>query len=390
MNTPEPIYLARILVMLVLVPVLFMLPGFLLLRCWVRLRRESSFLIALATALCAAGYGAWRGYQFSELLHDSRAEETMALMVAGTVLLVLFAVPFFIKLYRAWTGIHVSPEEQAPGAAGVRAWLSPGNLIVATLIAICATAAFDCQFLGVVALLVGCLLIQPLVNTMGAGNLVSNNPESSHSAEREKVLSLLEAGRITAEESADLLNALGSSTSQPVAARLSPRRRMVLIGAGLVLLGFFLPWFSVNPGKELNRMGGQVQEQIQGFAENLPHDMQGMPDLSGFGGQMKTPTVHISGGDIGKGLGWLVLLLGLGTGALPYVATTMDSAAQRMISFIALGVGGIVLLWLVSQNLRFLNVGVILALAGYVTEFLGLLNPRPQPAATVVAMEGRV
>ena len=151
---------------------------------------------------------------------------------------------------------------------------------------------------------------------------------------------------------------------------------MALIGAGLVLLGFFLPWFSVNPGREISRMTGQMQ----GMVEGMPMMELGSGMASAFGNQMKTPTVNISGGDISNGLGWLVLLLGLGVAALPYVAATMDVATRRMISFISLGIGGIVLLWLVSQNLRLINVGVILAVVGYAVEFLGLLNPRPRTA----------
>ena len=66
--------------------------------------------------------------------------------------------------------------------------------------------------------------------------------------------------------------------------------------------------------------------------------------------------------------------------ALPHVAATMDAATRRMISFIALGIGGIVLLWLMTQNIRYLNIGVIVVLAGYAIEFLGVLNPRSRVA----------
>jgi hypothetical protein len=360
---------------LFVIPVLLTLPVFFLLAHWVRMRGGQSFLTAVAVALGAAATVAWRAYQFDHQ-HLGLNDEKVALMLACTALLVMFAVPLGIKLYRAWTGIRISPEEQSPGAVGVRAWLSPGNLIVSALVAGCAAGAYDYQFLGVFGLLVGCLLIQPLLNTAGAPAPAAT-PEPTLTAEREKVLSLLEAGRITAEESADLLNALGNTTQAAApAAPMSRQRRMALIGAGLVLLGFFLPWFSINPGKELGRMTGQMQ----GMMEGMP-GMEMMPGIPvNFGTQVKTPTVHVSGGDVGKGLGWLVLLLGLGTAALPYAAATMDTATQRMISFIALGIGGIVLLWLVSQNLRFINAGAILALAGYAVEFLGLLKPRPRTA----------
>lgn len=398
MSTPEPtVYISRILLLSVGFPILLLLPGFLLLKFWVKLRRETSFLTAVVMALAAVGMVVWRNYQFDRHQTGTR-HEPLWLMFACMALLIIFAVPLGIKLYRAWTGIQISPEEQSPGGIGVRAWLTPGNLIVSALVAGSAAGAYDYPFFGVFGLLVGCLLIQPLINTASVPAPVAPSAaEPSLMAEREKVLSLLESGRITAEESAELLNALGS-TSQVVkpAAPITKQQRMALIGAGLVLLGFFLPWFSYNPGKELNRMSGNMQQQMQGmmktFSNNLPQGMPGMPEMKVIqDGQLVTPTVHISGGDIGKGLGWLVLALGLGTAALPYVATTMDSATRRMVSFISLGIGSIVLLWLVTQNLRHINIGVIVVLAGYAIEFLGLLNPRPRGAMeSGVPADGRI
>lgn len=369
MNSPEPMY--RIFFLLIVFPVLFSAFSYFLLRYWVKVRLETAFLTAVATALAAAGTMAWRAYQFDQL-HLQPQNESALLIFGCTALLIIFGVPLGIKLYRAWTGIQVSPEEKSPGAIGVRAWLTPGNLIVSAIVAGCAAGAYDYPFFGVFALLVGCLLIQPLINTASVpAPAPLPSPASPLTAEREKVLSLLEGGKITAEESADLLNALGSTShAAKPSAPVSRQQRMALIGAGLVLLGFFLPWFSYNPGKEIGRMTGQMQGMAQGF---MPEGMS-MPNMPAIA----TQTMNISGGDIGKGLGWLVLLLGLGVAALPHVATTMDTATRRMISFISLGIGGIILLWLVTQNLRFLNVGVVLALAGYAVEFLGLLNPRPQ------------
>lgn len=377
MNT-ESIHIYRILSLLVVVTVVLALPGFFLLTRWVKMRREASFLITVAMMLAAGATTAWRAYQFDQQHLGPRWHG-----LACSVLLITFGVPLGIKLYRAWTGIHITPEEQSPGAMGVRAWLSPGNLIVSALVAGCAAGAYDYQFLGVFTLLVGALLVQPLINTGGVpAPAAPSTPEPALTAEREKVLSLLEAGRISAEESADLLNALGSTSRiEKPAAPVSRQQRMTLIGAGLVLLGFFLPWFSINPGKEISRMSGQMQGMMEGMT-----GFQQMPQMA----SISTKTFNISGGDISNGLGWLVLLLGLGVAALPHVATAMDAATRRMISFIALGIGGIVLLWLVSQNLRIINVGLILALAGYAVEFLGLLNPRPHGAATPAAAAERV
>jgi hypothetical protein len=372
------------IVFLSILPVVLSVVSFFLLKYWVKTRRETAFLIAVATGLAAGGTVAWRGYQFKHA-HTSQQDEMLLLNLACTAFLIIFAVPLGIKLYRAWIGIQVSPEEKAPGSIGVRAWLTPANLIISAIIAACAAGAYDYQFLAVLVLLVGCLLIQPIINTASdpaSAPALAAAPEPTLTAEREKVLSLLENGRITAEESADLLNALGSTAhSVKPPTPVSRQQRMALIGAALVLLGFFLPWLSYNPGKELSRMTGQMEGMTQGF---LPEGMPGMPTIA-------TQNVNISGGDIGHGLGWLVLLLGLGVAALPHVATTLDAATRRMISFLSLGLGGIVLLWLVAQNLRLINVGLILALGGYAVEFLGLLKSRPQGAGvTAPTVAGQV
>lgn len=364
-STPTPVYY----LFLIGYPVLSSAISFFLLIYWVKMRRESAFLITVATALGAGATIGLKVYKFN-YQHLGPHGEIALLTLVSSALLIILAVPLGIKLYRAWTGIQISPEEQAPGKTGVRAWLTPGNLIVSALVAACAAGAYGYQFFGVFALLVGCLLVQPLVNTAGVtAEAPPSAPEPALSAEREKVLSMLENGKITAEESADLLNALGStSQADKPAAPVSRQQRMVLIGAGLVLLGFFLPWFSVNPRVEFGRMVEGVQGGFPGFPQ--------LGEMPAFANQ----TLNISGGDIQRGLGWLVLLLGLGVAALPHVATAMDAATRRMISFIALGIGGIVLLWMVTQNLRLINIGVVLVIAGYAVEFLGLLNPRPRTA----------
>jgi hypothetical protein len=81
----------------------------------------------------------------------------------------------------------------------------------------------------------------------------------------------------------------------------------VLVGAGMVLLSFFLPWFSSNAGQEMGRLGGQMMDGL------LQH--------------MQTPTLYIAGGEVGNGLGWIVLLLALGVAVLP-LKTPPQATAQ--------------------------------------------------------------
>jgi hypothetical protein len=232
------------------------------------------------------------------------------------------------------------------------------------------------QFWGVLALTLGALLAYPLFQTtyplfqsvLQTSPAVPPAPKESLASERERVLKLLEAGRITPAESADLLNALGE-TVQPAptaTASVSPARRMILAGGVLVLVAFFLPWFALNPGEEVNRIAermGQAIPQALGLNANmhLPFNVN-------------TGTLRVAGGDIGHGLGWFVLLFGLAAAALPFANLGMDRRALNGIALAPLGVGAVMLLYLLSQNFRFVSVGIMLALAGYGLILLGTLK----------------
>jgi len=217
----------------------------------------------------------------------------------------------------------------------------------------------------------------------GAAGAVASEPAGSApfsvvpnredlSPEREKIVAMLEAGKLTPEESADLLQALGDSSRAASQTRqqvpLTSGQRLMLIGAALVMLGFFLPWIVVNPGKEATRMMGQ-------FQVNMSMNMPGV-GLETIKPNMTTPTVSYSGGDIQRGLGWAALALALAAAILPYVATTLDIATVRTVRMLSLGIGGIIVLYLLTQNVRFIGIGLVLAVGGYVVEAVGALRER--------------
>jgi hypothetical protein len=214
------------------------------------------------------------------------------------------------------------------------------------------------------ALTFGLLLAYPLLN-MGSQSTrpMTVSPAEDLSKEREKVLQLLEAGKISAVESAELLNALGHSAPLPSkpAAEINPQRKIVLLGAALLLFGFFLPWFTMNPGEEMNRLFSQFEQ-----SKNIAQQMQ-----------MSENTVRVSGGDIDHGLGWWILLLGIGSAVLPFFATTLESSMQKKIILAALGVGAILLIYTLSEAIEYVSFGILLVLAGYVLELVGTLKERP-------------
>jgi hypothetical protein len=251
----------------------------------------------------------------------------------------------------------------------VRAWLGVGNVICAVLLPICLSSIYGVSLSALLALTFGLLLAYPLLNmaSQSAQPAPAAQPEDlSH--EREKVLQLLEAGKITADESAELLNALSHSAPEPAkpATGINPARKMVLLGAVLLLVGFFLPWFSVNTAEEANRLQSQLQQSMnQQIPVNLPIFSQ-----PGW-------TVRMCGGDIAHGLGWWILLLGGAAAVLPFFATNLSGELQKKVTLGCLGVGAIILLYLFTNNLRYVSIGIVFGLAGYVLELIGTLQERP-------------
>ncbi|MDD5348836.1 MAG: hypothetical protein PHQ12_01375 [Chthoniobacteraceae bacterium] len=324
------------------------------------LGRERAYLLSVGTVLAAAGVGFYRAIELHNVEHRPDQEALFIALCSG--LGVLFGVPLAVKLYQAWMGGYCSEKERAPGAEGARAWLSPLHLFLAFAVSLCAMKGFGYPFLGTLALLILALLAYPVATLAMSQPSAVEPPTETLKEEREKVLSMLDAGKITAEESAELLNALGSTTA-PRMPRSTPRQRLAWIGAGLVLIGFFLPWLRINPGEELHHLAGQMANQMGVLQQKMP-GMPGMPQLP-QGLEIQTPTVSVAGGDLPHGLGWLVLLLGIAAAALPVIASDMDLATRRMARMAALGAGSVVLVYLVTQNFRFLSVGIFIALAGY-------------------------
>lgn len=317
------------------------------------IKRDGAIALAAGTMLAAAGFFFFRGTQYANATH--RPESEVLFVALCSSLCVFFGTVLAVKLYRAWTGAFLTEAERAPGAEGVRAWLSPLKLFLVFAIAICGAKGLEWPFLGTLVLLVLALLLYPLTALLAAQPAPADTPAQPLKEEREKVLALLEAGKITAEESAELLNALGSTAAtRPSAAE--PGQQLAWVGAGLVLAGFFLPWLTVNPGQELNRIAGPMMSQMGAMQPQL----------------LQTASVSVAGGDLPHGIGWLILLAGVAAALLPLVAPGRDAASRRMARLAALGTGSVLLLYVLTQNFRFLSTGVFVTLSGYVLLWISL------------------
>jgi hypothetical protein len=222
----------------------------------------------------------------------------------------------------------------------------------------------------VAAFTFGLLLAYPLLNLAShPARPAPAGPVEDLSGEREKVLQLLEAGKINAVESAELLNALspGAPPPPPPVAEFNPQRKMVLLGAVLLLAGFFLPWFSLDPSAMVNDLAAQFQQSMGGL---MPANV--LPHINLPGG-----TVQIRAGDLAHGLGWWILALGMGAAVLPFFATTLAASMQKKIILAALGVGVILLIYLLSDSIKYVSYGLLPVLAGYALEVVGTLKERP-------------
>ncbi len=333
------------------------------------LKHWQSILLSFFTAALAVIFCIYYHDELRHRLEFNRTYEEEPTTIFASILLALLLIPFAVRLYQKLIRGNLTDAEKLPDMNGVRAWLGFGNLVCATLIPICVRLLFATPLLNLLALTYGLLLAYPIFNLVSATpSPAPIAPTEDLSNEREKVLQLLEAGKITADESAELLNALGQSVpSRPQVPasemKLTSQRKIVLLGAALLLLGFFLPWFAINPGEMVNEMAAQLQQ-------NMNHELPGvaMPQMN-FSG-----TVQVHAGDVAHGLGWWILALGIAAAVLPFFATNLQAQLQKKVILAALAIGAFLLVYLLSNNFRFVSVGVILAIAGYALEIIGTLK----------------
>ena len=111
------------------------------------------------------------------------------------------------------------------------------NLVFAIGIALCAWIGFDASFWLALMIVLAALVAQPVFTLMPATPPVPVIPVADISPERERVMRLLEQGKITAEESAELLTSLPEGLAALLLRRieaLPPEARWVLEAASVV------------------------------------------------------------------------------------------------------------------------------------------------------------
>ena len=337
-----------------------------------------------AAAVTADRFGLFTGHTH-QLVKQDRLHWVLSGLCAG--LLIVFAVPFAVRLYGKWIGSSIDEQEKASGVEGVRAWLKGWNVLLAVAISLCAWQGFQYSFWGVLAMTMGLLLAYPAVKALSAAGqspqaaaIPAADPAADLSDERERVLKLLEDGKVTAEEGAELLSAL-SETARPelhAPTAMTPGRKLLLLGALLVIVGFFLPWYSIDISQEMARAGHMMSDPGNQMSRSVGAPQMpsaGMPMQAAFSG-----TVRVAGGEVAHGFGWIVLLLAVLAAALPFVKLDVSRQTQRILLVAPLAVGAFIIVYLLTRDIRQVSFGLPLVLAGYAAEFIGLMKDIPSGA----------
>jgi hypothetical protein len=342
--------------------------------------------VQLAPSHLADGGTVYRTISVRGFAGLSTLESMLSVLFAG--LLVVFAVPFAVRLYMKWAGKFIQEREKALGADGVRAWLSWQHVLLAVTIAICAWQGFWLSVFGMLALTIGLLIAYPVLRTLFAADQypqATTIPSADLSDERQRVLKLLEAGRITAEEGSELLHALGETTrpEPPMPKPMTTGRKLLLVGAMLVIVGFFLPWYSINISQGMAQAGQLMSDYSNQMSRNMgsppmPSGAMPMPQMAmtsgGVGG-----IVRVAGGDVAHGLGWIVLLLGVLAAAITFVKLDVSKQTQKILMVGPVMAGAFILVYLLTNGLGggaivHVEYALLLVLAGYAAEFVGILK----------------
>ena len=329
-------------------------------------------------------------------LADIRFTFALVTEMLSRGLALMLAVLLGLKLYEKWINRRLSDAEQSTDTGvALRAWMGGWNLVVALLIALCAWQGYDASFWFVLIVTMGALAAYPLMKLVTEPRplpvIPVAPPVESLSPERERVLRLLEQGKITAEESAELLAALAATVPppppppplQPAVEPMTPTRKLMLAGAALVLIGFFLPWFKINPAAEAQKAMAAMQQAMGGA---MPYASSGMPNFNmKVNGVDVTPStaageISITGGEIGRGLGWIILVLALGAASSPYIVTAVHRQLRWKGMLAAVAIALIVAVYLITQSPSAVSIGLPVVVIGLVLEGVALVRER-EPAA---------
>ena len=129
---------------------------------------------------------------------------------------IVFGTSFALRMHSKWIEGKLTEEEKLPNGQGIRAWLGVGNMFLVVAISFCAWRGYDYSFWGVLIILTGLVIAKPAIGMYmqrrSPGVTVVQPPGPDLTVVRERILGMLEAGKITPDEAAELLNSINDNT----------------------------------------------------------------------------------------------------------------------------------------------------------------------------------
>jgi hypothetical protein len=163
----------------------------------------------------------------------------------------------------------------------------------------------------------------------------------------------------------------------------------MLAGAGVILVGFFLPWFSINLQAAAEMAAGMAQNTQQSMANALPGvtingSVNSNPEVTNPFPNVPVPANNavqwsVRGGDVQHGLGWLILAAGLATACMPFFWTPASGQAQQLrnVSLILLAAGSVLAIYVLSGSFNAatsIEPGFVIVLLGYAASWFGFIR----------------
>jgi len=182
----------------------------------------------------------------------------------------------------------------------------------------------------------------------------SGESRAVNAVEREKILRMVEDGKISADEGSELLDAMGRSNALRAQEKFSRLDMAMLVGAALVVLGFFLPWVYI-------RMPRVPVIPTPSFGAQVPTPRPLMPRFLG------NASLYQTGPNIGA-IGWIIFIIGI-LAAMPVFVTPKDFLYKiSMLQIFLILIGLVLVISILVRAGHNLGAGLVICLAGFVTE----------------------
>ena len=123
----------------------------------------------IGTLIAGAGLMLYRIWKVAGVVETEAVDAFLFHVVVSSAAIVL-AGPLVCRLYLKWISGQTTERERMPGLPGLRAWLSPWNVMHCAAICFCIWNGFTITILLVVPMVFGPLLAYPLRQTARAAH----------------------------------------------------------------------------------------------------------------------------------------------------------------------------------------------------------------------------